>query len=224
MLAPLEHIYSTPIRYGYVRQIFVLTDGEVDDKNEIQDLVKVHAVDHRIFAIGISDEVDRAFIELIASNSGGDSAFVIRGAEIKAHAKRFFAASAAPSIVKVQVTVDGVSGYSMVPHPFETLFLNAITYLFLRKPCHEQIDFTIHITGQNGTRAFDLRFGFSDLDSPIQIEKFYGDIWMGDYRILIHNIGKGMCAGIKLMGTEVSRECGVVGPFTGYVAKRENFV
>jgi hypothetical protein len=74
------------------------------------------------------------------------------------------------------------------------------------------------VTGENAAAPFQLTVAFSDSDSPIRIEKFYGDVWMDDFRQLLHNIATNQRTDVKKLGTEMSIDCGIVGPFTALFA------
>jgi uncharacterized protein YegL len=214
LLAPLEKVYATPPRDGYVRQIFVLTDGYCDSQADILILVSQHRSDHRIFSVGISAGVDRKFIEDIAVNSGGRSAFVLEGSEIKVAAQKFFRESLSPAIIDVKVEVEGGVEYATVPHPIKALFLNTITYLFLRKRQWPRDSFDIHITGRNGNRPFELHLAFADHDSPIRLEKFFGEFWMMDLRMIMMRFDSSNTDEIKKADLEISLNSGVLSPFT----------
>ena len=73
---------KTPIEYifqNYQTQnnlIFLMTDGQVENKNEILDLVSKKKNEFRFFTLGISSEADKGLVEGIASNSNGNCNFV----------------------------------------------------------------------------------------------------------------------------------------------------
>ena len=76
ILEPLKHIYATETIPGYLRQIFVITDGEVGNTDEVIGLTKAKAHESRVFALGIGDGASHHLVEGIARAGGGNSAFV----------------------------------------------------------------------------------------------------------------------------------------------------
>lgn len=55
ILAPLEEILDAPIRQGFPRQVFCLTDGEVDNTTEVLEFVRESVAknpDSRVFTFG----------------------------------------------------------------------------------------------------------------------------------------------------------------------------
>jgi hypothetical protein len=61
LLLPLEIVYNKSLRNGLVRQIFLLTDGQVTGEAEILSLVAGHRANHRIFSLGIGARSSRSW-------------------------------------------------------------------------------------------------------------------------------------------------------------------
>ena len=53
---PLDSIFKQPTKPGYPRQVFILTDGEVNNKDRCIDLVRRNVNTTRLFAFGILTE------------------------------------------------------------------------------------------------------------------------------------------------------------------------
>ena len=49
---PIEWIFGLPVVEGYLRQIFILTDGEVDNPDAVISLVRKNNCQARVFALG----------------------------------------------------------------------------------------------------------------------------------------------------------------------------
>jgi hypothetical protein len=223
LLPPLKHIYDTPPRDGYVRQIFVLTDGETLGEEDIYKEVAEHRGKHHIFSIGIGEDLEgqgRGFIERMAATSGGTSVFVNEPEDIIEPAKKFLESSFSPSIVDVHVELEGGSAYSMVPNPFNALFMNSISYVFMRKAGYIQpgSKFDFHITGKNGDRDFNAHFVFNEPDTPIQLEKFYGDGLLTDVGDKMVKVTRVEREPVRMMMIEVSTDAQVPSIVTPLVA------
>ncbi|XP_073720739.1 von Willebrand factor A domain-containing protein 5A-like [Misgurnus anguillicaudatus] len=76
ILQPLKHIYSQPCYPEHPRQLFVFTDGEVDNTKEVLDLVKLHAESHRCFSFGIGEGASTALITGMAKEGSGHAQFI----------------------------------------------------------------------------------------------------------------------------------------------------
>ena len=67
LLAPLQDILRAPGIAGYKRQVFVLTDGEVNNTKEVIDLVRAHQATNRVFALGLGDGASHELVEGIGA-------------------------------------------------------------------------------------------------------------------------------------------------------------
>ncbi|XP_071169761.1 von Willebrand factor A domain-containing protein 5A-like [Mytilus edulis] len=76
ILKPLKKIYSETCKHGYPRQIFLLTDGEVDNTSEVISLVGSHKKNTRVFTFGIGDGVSTSLIKNVAKASSGKAVFI----------------------------------------------------------------------------------------------------------------------------------------------------
>ena len=73
---PLENVLIDSITKTYPRQIFILTDGGVNNREELVQLVSRHSSQIRLFTFGIGDQVDRKLCKQLAEVGGGTCEFV----------------------------------------------------------------------------------------------------------------------------------------------------
>ncbi|XP_052101766.1 von Willebrand factor A domain-containing protein 5A-like [Mytilus californianus] len=76
ILRPLTQIYQQMAKSAYRRQIFLLTDGEVGNTNEVISLVKQNATNTRVFTFGIGEGVSTSLIKGMANASNGKATFI----------------------------------------------------------------------------------------------------------------------------------------------------
>ncbi|KAH1182238.1 hypothetical protein KIL84_009992, partial [Mauremys mutica] len=76
ILAPLQAIYRSPCRDGHPRQLFVFTDGEVGNTQDVIAEVQHHQGTHRCFSFGIGEGASTDLIKGIARAAGGSAEFI----------------------------------------------------------------------------------------------------------------------------------------------------
>jgi len=62
ILEPLKYIFKTESIPNYARQIFVLTDGEVDNTEEVIQLISKNVQNSRVFSLGIGNSVSHYLV------------------------------------------------------------------------------------------------------------------------------------------------------------------
>ena len=80
---PLEYIFKQPLIPGYARQVFLLTDGQVSNTEQVISLVQKYNTTARTFALGIGDSVSHNLVEGVARAGKGTSAFALEGERIE---------------------------------------------------------------------------------------------------------------------------------------------
>lgn len=85
LLKPLSSIFKTSSSSGALcKQLFILTDGEVDNSIDCIKLVSQFASEFNIYSFGIGQSVDTAFVTNLAAVSGGVCQIVRDLANLKA--------------------------------------------------------------------------------------------------------------------------------------------
>ncbi|XP_053216007.1 von Willebrand factor A domain-containing protein 5A-like [Podarcis raffonei] len=103
ILQPLKAIYSQPCREGYARQVFVFTDGEVSNIDEVIAEVQSHSKSHRCFSFGIGEGTSSYFIGGIAEASGGRAEFIRSKEQMQAKALRSLKCSLQPEVKHIKL-------------------------------------------------------------------------------------------------------------------------
>ncbi|CAF3477358.1 unnamed protein product [Rotaria sp. Silwood1] len=75
-LEPLKWLEKHPPRKGRVRQIFLLTDGEISNVNEVLDLCRSMATSTRIFSFGLGHSPSRSLVKGLARATNGCFVFI----------------------------------------------------------------------------------------------------------------------------------------------------
>lgn len=80
---PLDYLFKLQKIPGYTRQIFVLTDGQVTNTEQVISLVQKNNTSSRVFALGIGNSVSHHLVEGMARAGKGTSAFAISGERLE---------------------------------------------------------------------------------------------------------------------------------------------
>ncbi|XP_028558324.2 von Willebrand factor A domain-containing protein 5A-like isoform X1 [Podarcis muralis] len=106
ILQPLQAIYSQPCREGYPRQLFVFTDGEVFNTDEVIAEVRRHSSSHRCFSFGIGEGASTALIKGIARAAGGSAEFIAGKERMQAKALQSLKKALQPAVTRISLSWD----------------------------------------------------------------------------------------------------------------------
>ncbi|KAM7050646.1 von Willebrand factor A domain-containing protein 5A-like isoform 2-T3 [Molossus nigricans] len=104
ILAPLKNIYSAASIPGHPLQLFVFTDGEVDDTFSVISEVKSNGLRHRCFSFGIGEGASTSLIKGIARVSGGTAEFITGSERMQSKALRALKRSLQPVVEDVSLS------------------------------------------------------------------------------------------------------------------------
>uniref|UniRef100_A0A8P4FXE4 von Willebrand factor A domain-containing protein 5A n=1 Tax=Dicentrarchus labrax TaxID=13489 RepID=A0A8P4FXE4_DICLA len=124
ILEPLKHIYSQSCIPNQPRQLFVFTDGEVENTKEVISLVKKNSGSHRCFSFGIGEGASSALINGLAKEGGGHAQFITGTDRMQPKVMQSLRFALQPAVVDISVTWDLPKGVSV------TVLSPPITALF----------------------------------------------------------------------------------------------
>jgi uncharacterized protein YegL len=73
--APLKRVLELPSKPEYQKQVFVLTDGEVSNVDEILSLIKTHSRTTRVFSLGLGESACHHLVNSMARIGNGTAMF-----------------------------------------------------------------------------------------------------------------------------------------------------
>nr|XP_060636583.1 von Willebrand factor A domain-containing protein 5A [Anolis sagrei ordinatus] len=114
ILQPLKAIYGQSCREGHPRQLFLFTDGEVHNTNEVVAEVKRHSDSHRCFSFGIGEGASTALIKGVARAAGGSAEFITGKERMQAKAMQSLKKALQPAVTKISLNWDLPSGLEAV--------------------------------------------------------------------------------------------------------------
>merc|ERR1719410_130067 len=133
ILTPLKTILNQPCEGGQrLKQLFVLTDGEVSNSQECIRLVNTERKKTRVFTLGIGSSADRHLVKGLARAGGGTSAFTTEGEQLARKVVGQLRQALAPSLHPVQVDwgLQGGGEHCQVPRVAPAIFHGSRFSLF----------------------------------------------------------------------------------------------
>lgn len=133
LYSPLQYIYESEVKYGQ-RQIFILTDGEVNCNEIIFNMVSRNAENNRCFTVGLGNFCDAGLVEGIATLSGGKCCFVFENDSISEKVIPQLQASINKSIKNIEIHFEGEQNNSFLvsPFPIPSIVMNDSIMVYFR--------------------------------------------------------------------------------------------
>lgn len=104
----LSRVLSAPRVDERLRQVFVLTDGQVSNEDQIIELCAAHRDTSRVFSFGIGNGVNEHFIRGMARASGGVAELIYPGERIEPKVIRMVGRARTPRFEKIDVDWGGL--------------------------------------------------------------------------------------------------------------------
>jgi hypothetical protein len=218
VLSPLNYIFETPTKQGYVRQIFLITDGQVEQQTSCIALATRNRKNHRIFTVGIGHSVSAEFIKEISECTQSSYTFVQKGSDILSAVMEQFLYSLAPAVSNLQIFIEGYENFEISPFPLPTLFNNILTHVFIRFPLGIHFDNppTVLVTGLVGDYVHEITLTTIVPNESIKIDSSkvfaYFNIRDLENKIALAPIEK--LSDLKKRTIQASHENGLVSQFT----------
>ncbi|CAF5154743.1 unnamed protein product, partial [Rotaria sp. Silwood1] len=92
-----------PPKQGHARQIFLLTDGEISNVNEVLDLCRSMATSTRIFSFGLGHSPSRSLVKGLARATNGRFVFIPPNTSVDIHVGEQLQKALQSCITNIQV-------------------------------------------------------------------------------------------------------------------------
>ncbi|MBN2536430.1 MAG: VWA domain-containing protein [Spirochaetales bacterium] len=117
---PVSYVCGLPKTEGYIRDVILLTDGEISNPDEVIHEVRKASENLRVFSFGIGYGASHHLIKGIARASGGAFEMIQPGEKIQPKVLRQFSRMSQPFLTGVSVELNG--GHLELPDRLPPLF------------------------------------------------------------------------------------------------------
>jgi hypothetical protein len=148
LLAPLEAVYGENLKGGAVRQVFVITDGQVHNTERVIESARGHRQQNRCFAIGIGGGADAGLVEGIADATGGRADFVEPEDDLSLKVIPQLELSLQPTIADLSVHIENHEALQLAPFPLTNVTPDVASTFFVRTGQPFEGSQSVLITGQ----------------------------------------------------------------------------
>ena len=231
ILTPLRHIYQNTELKGR-RSIFVLTDGEVSNTQQVLDLAQENAGNTQVFSVGIGHGVSTALVNGIARVSGGMAELVRdSGDQLNEKVVNLLEASMLPSVrdIDLKWLANGASIATKVPEeiPLAAFKGRAMSqYALFNRTTGVAMAGQATLTGKMAGRATQYNESFAipsseytPRDEPLPLHRLAAKAKLTE---LMDKYSRTRDPEIKREAEELSIATGVVCEFTALVGVDES--
>jgi Ca-activated chloride channel family protein len=156
ILPALEHVLAAKPVEGLPRQLFVLTDGEVSNTDDVIALGRRHAARARIFTFGIGASASHHLVKGLARAGEGEAELIAPGERIEAKVLRQLSRALAPALKDVTVEWGGLAA-TQAPHEVPPVFADGRVLLFARLDnAHAAATVALKAVSKEGPVSFEL--------------------------------------------------------------------
>ncbi|EGG14768.1 Mast cell surface antigen-1 [Cavenderia fasciculata] len=164
LLPPVKSILALPYDSKYPRQLFILTDGEISQRDEMIDYVGKESNTTRIFTLGIGGGVDKELVVGLSKACMGYYGFIKENKDMETEVMRLLSIAMEPTVANVKVHW-GDLDVVQAPKVIRPIFNHErmMIYALLNKmPTQSSCPIKITCDGPQGTElSFDLEIDFT---------------------------------------------------------------
>jgi len=155
ILKPIKHILNQPTEYP--RQLFLLTDGEVDNTESITDYIRTHCMDTRVFTFGIGQNCSRSLVRGMAKAGNGKAVFVVNSDEIQSQVVEQVERSLSPALINMNMDWGSFKVVQQAPHYIPSIYSGSRLLLYSQMDGRsDPSNVELRVVDNNETKSFAL--------------------------------------------------------------------
>jgi Ca-activated chloride channel family protein len=155
VLQPLRAILPAPVEGGGLRQLFLLTDGQVSNTDAVLETVRAHSATNRVFTFGIGAGASHHLVKGAARAGHGAAEMIAPGERIEPKVLRQLARALSPALEEVRVDWGGAR-VTQAPYEVPPVFDGGrlVVYGFLDGPAPGEV--VLRAKGPRGEVSFPV--------------------------------------------------------------------
>lgn len=134
LYGPLESFLSRRPCLGGMRQVILLTDGQISNEPAVIGLARRYRSGNRIFTFGIGPASSRHLVRGLAEATRGAAEFITEGERIEEKVLRTFSRLATPDLTDLVMRWDGGDGLEQSPTTIPPIFNGDALTVYARCP------------------------------------------------------------------------------------------
>jgi Ca-activated chloride channel family protein len=158
MLPALLHLMTKPTTPGYMRQIVLLTDGDLGNEEEIFSAMRTNLGDARLFTVAIGSAPNLVLATKMAQFGRGTFTHIADNSETREKMSALFDSIESPVLADVKVRFEGVEVADVYPKRPPDLFLRQPLLIYGRITRGHAG--RVHLTARNGNAPYEATLGF----------------------------------------------------------------
>ena len=135
ILNALQLAFANPIQSGRILQLFLLTDGEVDDRDKTLAYMSNKRNISRIFSLGIGEDADISFLKKMSKETNGECDYIIGPLDTSKKVIRLLKTSRVSGVFDLSLSISDDSNEfqaEVVPFPLPILFAHSSQTFFVK--------------------------------------------------------------------------------------------
>lgn len=196
--------------------VVVLSDGmtERGEQQELLTLINEAPASSKVFCVGIGNDVNRPLLRQLAESAGGLATFISHGDDFERQADAFRRKLVHPVATDLQIKVDGIRVYDMLPGALPSLFHGKPIRMIGRYEGSGPADVTISGTVMGRPFEQTVNFEFPELDANnpqidrmwawYQVQSLMGQMRLKGKSVEIENQIVDLCEGYSIVSEYAS--------------------
>ena len=207
MYQVLNELFKKDIKIGYQRQIVLITDGEVYQREKTVSLIEKNKKLNRFFSIGLGLGTDGGFLNEIAEITNGKSDYIFNKENLPEKINQHLKLSQMDPVTDAQIYISGKDSFQISPTPFPHFFPNVLQNIFIigENKAENDVLITLKLNGKQEDVENIIPLS-ADWDNNPAIFALYAQNQIKE------------CQNDKDLSIRISLESGVLSKYTSYVA------